>query len=95
MENTTPRKFARVFESPEFGQILMIATTDDDDDPCLQITVDTHPDHLQPTTISLSFSEDHDQYATLAEFTQERAEAFAKNIHKTASQAVPAPKEPA
>ena len=93
MENTTPRKFARVFESPKFGQILMVATTDDEQDPRLQVTVDTHPDFLMPTTVSLSFSEDHDQYASLAEFTLERAESFALSIYKEASIVVPAPKE--
>ena len=93
MDNNKPRTFARIFETAQYGQILILATTNDDDDPCLQFTVDTHPYFLKPTTISLSFSEDHDQYASLAEFTQERAEAFAKDIHKQASMFVPAPKE--
>ena len=92
MDNNKPRTFARIFDTEKFGQILVQATTDEDK-PCMRFTVDTHPGFLNPTTISLSFSEGHDQYATLAEFTQERAEAFAKDIHKQASMFVPAPKE--
>lgn len=84
-----PRKFARIFQSAQRGLILMIATTDEDDDPCLQITVDTHPHFLSPTTVTVSFDADIDQFKKLDDMTQENAEELAEVIYKQAAQFVP------
>lgn len=82
--DTTRRIFARIFESERFGQILATADQDDEGHPCLRITCDTHPDALNPTTVTLSFGEDSDQFDKLRALSSEQAEAFAQGIFKQA-----------
>ena len=82
--DNTRRIFARIFDSEKFGQILVQADQNDDGDPCITIKCDTHPEYLNPTQVVLSFGEDTDQFAKLAEFTAEQAEAFAAGIYKQA-----------
>ena len=84
-EVVTRRKFARIFETAEFGDVLVTADTDDDGDPCLRITADTHPGTLNPTSIVMSFDEDSCQFEKLSEITQEKAEGVAKVIHSQAA----------
>lgn len=86
--DNTRRTFARIFDSEKFGQILVQADTNDDGDPCITVKCDTHPEHLSPTQVGVSFGEDVDQFAKLAEFTSEQAEAFAAAIFKQADQFV-------
>lgn len=81
---TENRVFARIFQSEKFGQILVQADQDDEGNPCITVKCDTHPDHLNPTQIKLSFDEDTDQFAKLNEFTAEHAEQFAAGIYQQA-----------
>lgn len=96
IENTTntrrtpmkPRQFAKLFNSVRYGQILLVAAWDEDGLPCIIISVDTHPDALDPTENHFSYNKETCQFEKLEEITQERAEELAADMYNMASRCV-------
>ena len=83
MTNKTHKKFARIFDTTQYGQVLLVIGEDDHGDACLHITADTHPEYIQPTTLTMHFDPTADAAKKLERFTQEQAEAFAAKIYSS------------
>ncbi|WP_120967017.1 hypothetical protein [Comamonas sp. lk] len=62
----TPKPFAKLFENPTLGQLLVQRSTNDDDRPGLRITFDPGIDELQPCDIFLSVGGVDDETAERA-----------------------------
>lgn len=86
----SPKPFARIFDSEKYGQILVTTGKNDDDKPSLFVAANTHPEHLQPTTITIVLKDKLSTDGQLEKFTLEIAERFAAQICESAQEFVDA-----